>query len=162
MITRFKVVNAHITTLFGTIGNMERLAKERVVLPDGLIIPKGTAIMVSACHMMDSSVWPNGETYDGYRFANLRKNAKNSLTSPYQLTSTSKDHMGFGHGKQACPGRHYAATFNKIALCHIIMKYDFNVTLPEDGRVELRGHNILPHSGIKINIRRRQEEEISF
>ncbi|KAJ6181200.1 hypothetical protein N7519_011661 [Penicillium mononematosum] len=138
--------------------NMERLAKEKVVLPDGLIIPKGTAIMVSSCHMMDSSVWPNGGKYDGYRFANLRKNAKNSLTSPYQLTSTSADHMGFGHGKQACPGRHYAAMFLKVALCHIILKYDFNVILPEEGRVQLRGHNILPHSNIKINLRRRKEE----
>lgn len=137
---------------------MERLAKETVVLPDGLIIPKGTAIMVSACHMMDSSVWPDGEKYDGYRFANLRKNAKNSLTSPYQLASTSPDHMGFGHGKQACPGRHYATIFLKVALCHIIMKYDFNVILPEDGPTELRGHNILPHSNIKINLRRRKEE----
>lgn len=117
--------------------------------------------MVSACHMMDSSVWPDGEKYDGYRFANLRKSAKNSLTSPYQLTSTSSNHMGFGHGKQACPGRHYAVAFNKIALCHILLKYDFNVVLPKEGRVEMRGHNILPHSGIKLNIRRRQEE-ISF
>ncbi|CAI7605155.1 unnamed protein product [Penicillium palitans] len=138
--------------------NMERLAKETVVLPDGLIIPKGTAIMVSACHMMDSSVWPDGEKYDGYRFANLRKNAKNSLTSPYQLASTSPDHMGFGHGKQACPGRHYATIFLKVALCHIIMKYDFNVILPEEGPTELRGHNILPHSNIKLNLRRRKEE----
>ncbi|KAJ5922338.1 hypothetical protein N7516_010041 [Penicillium verrucosum] len=141
--------------------NMERFAKEKVVLPDGLIIPKGTSIMVSACHMMDSSVWTDGDKYDGYRFANLRKNAKNSLTSPYQLTSTSPDHMGFGHGKQACPGRHYAAIFLKIALCHIIMKYDFNVNLPEEGRIQLRGHNILPHSNIKVNLRRRKEE-ISF
>ncbi|KAE8330405.1 cytochrome P450 [Aspergillus sergii] len=138
--------------------NMERLAKERVVLPDGLIIPKGTAIMVSSCHMMDSSVWPDGDKYDGYRFANLRKNAKNSLTSPFQLTSTSPNHMGFGHGKQACPGRHYAAIFGKILLCHVILKYDFKVILPEEGRTQLRGHNILAHSNIKINIRRRKPE----
>ncbi|KAE8143102.1 cytochrome P450 [Aspergillus pseudotamarii] len=138
--------------------NMERVAKERVVLPDGLIIPKGTAIMVSACHMMDSSVWPDGDKYDGYRFATLRKNAKNSLTSPFQLTSTSSDHMGFGHGKQACPGRHYAAIFGKILLCHVLLKYDFNVILPEEGCIQLRGHNILPHANIKINIRRRKAE----
>ncbi|KAJ5087828.1 cytochrome P450 [Penicillium angulare] len=133
--------------------NMERVAKERVVLPDGLIIPKGTAIMISACHMMDSSIWPDGDRYDGYRFANLRNASKNALTSSYQLTSTSADHMGFGHGKQACPGRHYAVVFGKILLCHIILKYDFN-----EGRTKLRGHNILPHADIKINIRRRNEE----
>lgn len=145
-----------LTDYGGIIGNMERVAKEKVVLPDGLIIPKGTAIMVSACHMMDSSVWPDGDKYDGYRFANLRKNAKNSLTSPFQLTSTSANHMGFGHGKQACPGRHYAAVFGKILLCHVILKYDFKVILPEAGRIQLRGHNILPHADIKINIRRRK------
>jgi len=114
--------------------------------------------MVSACHMMDSSYWENGEKYDGYRFANLRKNAKNSLTSPFQLTSTSANHMGFGHGKQACPGRHYAAVFGKILLSHVIMKYDFNVILPEEGHIKLRGHNILPHDKIEIDIRRRKSE----
>lgn len=137
---------------------MERVAKEKVVLPDGLIIPKGTAIMVSACHMMDSSVWPDGDKYDGYRYSNLRKNAKNSLTSSYQLTSTSPDHMGFGHGKQACPGRHYAGVFGKILLCHVLLKYDFEVIKPEQGLVQLRGHNIIPHSNIGINLRRRKEE----
>ncbi|KAI9045989.1 cytochrome P450 [Aspergillus affinis] len=138
--------------------NMLRLAKEKVVLPDGLIIPKGTALMVSACHMMDSSVWTDGEKYDGYRFANLRKSEKDSTYSPYLFTSTSPDHMGFGHGKQACPGRHYAATLGKIALCHILLKYDFDVILPPEGRIAMRGHNMLANSNIRINLRRREEE----
>ncbi|PWY75297.1 cytochrome P450 [Aspergillus sclerotioniger CBS 115572] len=144
----------------GLVGMLRR-AKEKVVLPDGLIIPKATPVMVSTLHMMDSTVWADGDKYDGYRFFNLRKEANDSLSSRYQFTTTSPDHLGFGHGRQACPGRHYAATFGKIILCHIIMKYDFNVLLPEEGVIELRGHNMLPSPKIKINIRRRKEE-ISF
>lgn len=146
------------TDVCGALVIMQRRAKEKVVLPDGLIIPKGTALMVSTRHMMDSSVWSNGDKYDGYRFFNLRKEAKDSVSSRFQLTTTSPDHLGFGHGKQACPGRHYAAAFGKIILCHILLKYDFNVVLPEGGVTEMRGHNILPSPKILINIRRRKEE----
>ena len=137
---------------------MLRVAKQKVVLPDGLTIPKGTAVMVSACHMMDGSVWPDGDKYDGYRFANLRKTEKNSALSPYQLTATSPNHMGFGYGKQACPGRDYAAAFGKVALCHVLLKYEFEMVLPEQSRIEMRGHNLLPNSNIEIRLKRREEE----
>lgn len=114
--------------------------------------------MVSACHMMDSSVWPNGDKYDGYRFANLRKKGDNTASTSHQLTTTSPDHLGFGYGKQACPGRHHAAMFGKIALCHILLKYDFDVITPEEGRIDMRGHSMLPSTNIKVNLRRRKEE----
>ena len=46
-----------------------------------------------------------------------------------QLVSTSPDHLGFGHGKHACPGRFFASNEAKIILIHLLLKYDWR--LPE-------------------------------
>ncbi|KAL2286223.1 hypothetical protein FJTKL_07028 [Diaporthe vaccinii] len=53
--------------------------------------------------------------------------------------------MGFGHGAHACPGRFFAANEVKIALAHLLMKYDWR--LPE-------GHDpqdINVGSGVVVN-----------
>ncbi|KAJ5528247.1 hypothetical protein N7513_012406 [Penicillium frequentans] len=138
---------------------LQRIALEEVVLPDGLIIPKGTPLLVSGCHMIDASVWPDGDKFDGYRFFNLRQKADSSTRqASYNFTSTSKDHFGFGHGSQACPGRFFASYMQKILLCHVIMKYDVLVTIPEEGAWFQRGSTHVAHPGLKARVRRRKEE----
>lgn len=141
---------------------MQRLSLETVVLQDGLIIPKGTPIMVSGCHMMDASVWPDGENFDGYRFYKLReKEGSTGSQASHNFTSTSPDHFSFGHGSQACPGRFFASYMQKILLCHIIMKYDVEIEVPEEGAWFERGATHVAHPGLKAQVRRR-EAEIEF
>ncbi|CAG7995537.1 unnamed protein product [Penicillium nalgiovense] len=138
---------------------LQRIALEKVVLPDGLIIPKGTSIMVSGCHMIDASVWPDGDKFDGYRFFNLRQKTDSSASqASYNFTSTSPEHFSFGHGSQACPGRFFASYMQKILLCHVIMKYDVSVTIPEEGAWFQRGATHVANPGLKAHVRRRKEE----
>ncbi|KAF9889279.1 hypothetical protein FE257_007387 [Aspergillus nanangensis] len=138
---------------------LQRLALEKVVLADGLIIPKDTPIMVSAAHALDASVWPDGDKFDGYRFFHLRQKADPSLNqASYSFTSTSPDHFSFGHGSQACPGRFFASYMQKILLCHMLMKYDVSVTIPEDGAWFNRGQTHVAHPELKARVRRRKEE----
>ncbi|KAJ5289176.1 cytochrome P450 [Penicillium angulare] len=135
--------------------SMQRKALEKIVLPDGLIIPKGTYLMVGATHMRSPSVWPDGENFDGYRFLKLRQNSKEAS---YLYTQTSSKHMGFGHGKQACPGRFFAECQIKVIMVNILLKYEFKITVPKEGRNIMFGHHIAPHPNIEIDVRRRQEE----
>ncbi|EPS27178.1 hypothetical protein POX_e06156 [Penicillium oxalicum] len=135
---------------------MQRMALEDVVLPDGLIIPKGTSLFVSACHIIDASIWPNGDQFDGYRFLKLRRKEDNRAL--YNFTSTSPDHFSFGHGSQACPGRFFASYMQKILLCHVLMKYDVSVTIPDEGAWFQRGQTHVAHPGLKARVRRRKEE----
>lgn len=138
---------------------MQRIALEEVVLPDGLIIPKGTPLLVSGCHIIDGSIWPDGDKFDGYRFFNLRQKADSSTNqAAYNFTSTSPDHFGFGHGSQACPGRFFASYMQKILLCHVLMKYDISVTIPKEGAWFQRGYTHVAHPGLKAHVRRRKEE----
>lgn len=43
----------------------------------------------------------------------------------YQFVTTSPNHIGFGHGQHACPGRFFASNEIKVMICHLVMKYDW-------------------------------------
>jgi cytochrome P450 len=66
--------------------------------------------------------------------------------------------MGFGHGQHACPGRFFASNEIKVALCHILLKYDLDLLdggAPPAYRIE--GMSSVSLEG-RIRIRRRKEE----
>ncbi|KAB8204004.1 cytochrome P450 [Aspergillus parasiticus] len=125
-------------------------------LPDGLKNPKGTSVAVAAINMMDSTVWPQSETFDGYRFMNMRQNPKEATSALF--VTTSPKHLGFGHGKQACPGRFFAAIELKVLLCHILLKYDFQVCATPSQQTQRHGFHILPNPNVEISVKRREAE----
>ncbi|KAJ5096610.1 hypothetical protein N7456_007331 [Penicillium angulare] len=135
---------------------MQRKALDKIILPDGMIIPKNTFLTVSTLHMLDSSVWPNGEEYDPYRFYNMGVNGEKTPSNKF--IHTSSNHMGFGHGKEACPGRFLAVNLIKTILCHILVKYDFEVTGQEEYRREARGYNLIANQKLEINLKRHYED----
>ncbi|KAF9888074.1 hypothetical protein FE257_009339 [Aspergillus nanangensis] len=106
-----------------SIAFMNRLAMQDIILSDGTRIPKGATLVVSAHNMQDESLYPNATTYDGFRFYNKRQEAGNEHR--FQFVTTSPDHLGFGHGMHACPGRFFASNEVKILLAHLLMKYDW-------------------------------------
>lgn len=112
--------------------------------------------MVSTTHMMDSSFWTNGENYDGYRFYNLRR--ASTTGHSFEFSTTSPNHIGFGHGNQACPGRFFATTMIKIILCHVLLKYDINVVEPVEGRTKSLGVSLTMRADVMVNLKRRTEE----
>ncbi|KAF9889504.1 hypothetical protein FE257_007214 [Aspergillus nanangensis] len=107
------------------IGTMRRLAAQNIGLSDGTVIPKGASVFVSCERMWDPKIYPAPEKFDAYRFLKLRETAGHETSA--QSVSPSPEHMGFGLGKHACPGRFFAINEVKIALCHILLKYDFKL-----------------------------------
>ncbi|KAH8691177.1 cytochrome P450 [Talaromyces proteolyticus] len=135
---------------------MNRIASNDVQLSDGTRIPRGTTLFVSNDRMWDPTFHTDPETFDAYRFLKMRQVPGHETSA--QLVSLSPNHLGFGLGKHACPGRFFASNEMKIALCHILIKYDFKL---QDGCVpQIIKHGVSlssdPH--IKIAIKRRQEE----
>lgn len=45
----------------------------------------------------------------------------------YQSVQTAPDHLVYGIGSQACPGRFFAAHEAKVVTSRIIMNYDFKL-----------------------------------
>lgn len=137
--------------------SMQRYATDDVSLKDGLFIPKGSSIGVSAHWSWDSSVYPEPEKYDGYRFLKLAQNPETEKIAPF--VSTSPQHLAFGHGKHACPGRFFAANEIKIALAHILLKYDLKLAenAPQPTVLSL-GWMMQSDSQTQLLVRRRREE----
>ncbi|KAK0702528.1 cytochrome P450 [Apiosordaria backusii] len=107
--------------------SMRRVATSSFTLSDGTYISKGSIIAVSAERMWDPTVYPGSESWDGSRFLKMRSVPGSEHVA--QLVSTSTEHMGFGHGQHACPGRFFAGNEVKIALLHLLLRYDWR--LPE-------------------------------
>ncbi|KAL0940035.1 P450 monooxygenase [Colletotrichum truncatum] len=117
------------------VGAMGRVAEEDVRLPDGLVIPKGASSIVTLAAYNNENLYPEPHKFNPRRFLQLR--SQPGQEKNWQLVTTSPDHLGFGYGDHACPGRFLAANEVKIALVYLIMEYDWKLSgqRPEDTMV---------------------------
>ncbi|KAK2787702.1 hypothetical protein FQN53_004725 [Emmonsiellopsis sp. PD_33] len=136
--------------------SMTRLASADVRLSDGTVIPKNSITVTSSHRMWDPAIHENPEKWDGYRFYKMRQipGQENSA----QFVTTSPDHLAFGHGQHACPGRFFAGNEIKVALCHLLLKYDIRVPEGEDVKAIQFGFNMMSSPFAGIMMRRRAEE----
>ncbi|KAL4972047.1 cytochrome P450 [Aspergillus desertorum] len=137
--------------------SMHRLAEKTIKLSDGTVIPKRSNLIVSSQRMWDVSIYPSPEKFDPYRFLRLRETPGHETSA--QFVSPSPEHMGFGFGKHACPGRYFAANEIKIALCHILLKYDFQLTEAwKNPRPIAWGMGLSAEPRAMMEIRRKKED----
>ncbi|KAK7423219.1 hypothetical protein QQZ08_009115 [Neonectria magnoliae] len=139
-----------------SIASMRRMTTADVKLSDGTVLPKNKLTLVSAHKHWDPESYENPDQFDGHRFYKMRQEP--GKENKAQLVSVSPDHMGFGYGLHACPGRFFASEEIKLVLCHILLKYD--VKLVDGSSVEPRkfGLNINASPTAKVAVRRRKEE----
>lgn len=135
---------------------MRRIAETDVTLSDGTVIPKGAFSWVTLDAYRNPERYPDPDAYNPRRFLELR--SLPGQERRWQLVTTSADHLGFGHGEHACPGRFFASNEVKIALVHLLMKYDW--ALPGDqgrpGDVVKGGTETGVDEGARILFRRRR------
>ncbi|KAE8150841.1 cytochrome P450 [Aspergillus avenaceus] len=136
--------------------SMRRLTTNDIELSDRTKVPRGTSLMVSCEKMWDQEMYPEPDTFDGYRFLRLRE--KKGHENSAQLVAVTPEHMGFGFGKHACPGRFFAANEAKVLLCHILLKYDFKLADGCTPRVLKHGVDMSADSTGRIDTRRRTQE----
>lgn len=137
-------------------GTMVRTTTSPVTFTDGLQVPPNTRTLVSCHNMWTEAVHANAAEFDGYRFLKLRQ--KPGQENWTQLVSTSNNHLGFGHGMHACPGRFFAATTAKVLLAHVVLKYDLK--LLDDQKPDIIEHGAAQYANVwcGIGVRRRKEE----
>jgi cytochrome P450 len=112
--------------------------------------------VVASTRRRDPKYYSDPEKFDGYRFLKMR--AEPGKENVAQFVSTSPDHLGFGHGQHACPGRFFASNEIKIIFCHILLKYDWRVIEGQEPKAGVQGWNLYADPRAKLEIRRRQEE----
>ncbi|KAJ7451356.1 cytochrome P450 [Mycena latifolia] len=108
------------------------VAKEGFTFSDGTKIPYGAFVGVPGLEMQyDPDNYENPTTFDGFRFSRMRPQRAGSHYPSEEasffnrhMVTTAQDHVVFGYGQHACPGRFFAATELKAMLAHILIKYD--------------------------------------
>lgn len=129
---------------------------------DGTHIPEGTFLYAGASEMhFDPVHYPEGEHFDGFRFANLRQqqggDRYNKEGSRYQLATATSDYLAWGYGRNACPGRFFAALELKLMLAHLVANYDVKFSgvegRPSDFCI---GANCFPHLSAKVMFKKRE------
>ncbi|KAI1415436.1 cytochrome P450 [Hypoxylon sp. FL1857] len=114
--------------------SFRRITKETIVLSDGLVLPKDTYVCIATTSPEQDELGDTDQAnFDGYRYYKKRL-AQNSPSSRYDYSSTDKSHLGFGHGRYACPGRFAASIEAKILLAHILLQYDVRLPARMSGR----------------------------
>ncbi|KAF9235149.1 cytochrome P450 [Melanogaster broomeanus] len=136
-----------IVTLF-------RRAIKDVTFSDGTMIPKGTfvAFATQSTHL-DSELYENTDVFDPFRFSNALDEDGEGLKR--QFVSTNPEYLAFGHGKHACPGRFFAATYLKTMLAHIVVSYDVKLEDSTRPQSSVVGIAIKPNARGKVMFRKR-------
>ncbi|TGZ76193.1 cytochrome P450 [Ascodesmis nigricans] len=139
----------------GSTTSMHRVTKESVALPDGTVVPKGAQIKVLQDLHMDPVVYSNPEVFDPARYLKMR--SQPGQENNWQWITVTEHSLGFGYGKHACPGRFFASNEVKIALCWMLIKYDWELAEPLKPKWWL-GSEMIPDAAAKLRYRRREEE----
>lgn len=136
---------------------MNRLVKKDITLSDGTILPMGSRILVPDDRGHDPLTFDHPEKFDLGRFVELRQQPGGE--SRYQFVTTTSEHLGFGHGQHACPGRFLAGHELKIAMCFFLLRYDLSF-VGSDGRPKDMAFETasMTDPKLKFQIRRRREE----
>ncbi|RYP11131.1 hypothetical protein DL765_007880 [Monosporascus sp. GIB2] len=138
----------------GALLMMRRMVLEDVTLSNGVFLPRGTQIGIPTNLHFDRNAYSDPEKFDGYRYVKMADDPQKEKFRHF--VSTSPEHMGFGHGKHACPGRFFAANEIKVALCHILMKYDFKLAEGSKPTVLKMGWVLSSDPMAQLMVRRRE------
>ncbi|KAK6206958.1 cytochrome P450 [Colletotrichum tabaci] len=135
-----------------------QVMEDGVSLSDGSMLPRTTGVAVSSAKMWDPEIYPRPETFDGYRFLRMRESGNNEHVA--QLASVSPEHLGFGLGPHACPGRFLGSNSAKLIMSYILLRYEFKLADDIDAAAvdPVRfGFSTLANPRAKVWIRRRKD-----
>lgn len=99
----------------------------------------------------DSTVYPQPGEFDGYRF--VRKREEGDKFS--QFVQSGPDFSVFGGGRHICPGRFLANNEIKLAMVHILDKYDIRMAKDCKSRPMMMGVYAVVDPMAQIEVRRR-------
>ncbi|KAH9887325.1 cytochrome P450 [Cubamyces lactineus] len=138
---------------FATVSLMRKALKD-IKLRDGTVIPRGASIVVAAdATHNDSAIYDNADQFDPFRFSRMRE-AEGGSTQ-HQFVHTSANYLSFGHGRQACPGRFFAANVIKSLLSYLLLNYDIKLGGDGPWTPSYYGFTLVPPPGSLLFRRRK-------
>ncbi|KAK2037071.1 ent-kaurene oxidase [Colletotrichum somersetense] len=138
------------------LAGMQRFVTEDTTLEGGITLRRGEFAAVDAGRNWDPEKFENPEQYNPFRFSEACK--RPTAEHSHQLTAVTSDNLSFGFGKSVCPGRFFASSEIKIALCHLILKYDWKMAEGSSPDFLTIGFSLVVNPEAKVSFRRRKEE----
>ncbi|GKZ27439.1 hypothetical protein AbraCBS73388_004657 [Aspergillus brasiliensis] len=115
---------------------LDRVAIRRKALSDysfssaPISILAGSTVCVSSYDVSrNEHIYPDPEKFDGHRFLNGR-----CKDTARKISDVSENHLIWGYGSLACPGRHHAIFILKMVVVHIVTNYTLQLADPEAPR----------------------------
>lgn len=109
---------------------------------------------------MDPERYPRPNEFEGFRFVTHEENLPTTSVQD-MLISTNSDFFVWGHGREACPARFFAATVLKLLVAHIVCHYDIKLLKVKGQERNPRWieGNRVPDFRSKIMLRKRQRHQ---
>lgn len=140
---------------------MRRLVIKPLTLSNGVRLRPGDRLTVDAVSaMMDARTYEQPATYDAHRFLRWREQPGRAHRA--HLVATSAEHLGFGHGAHACPGRFFAATEVKVVLCLLLLQYDWALAPGTSTAPRSLGMALSLDPATQLLFRRRAQPELDI
>ncbi|KAH7128940.1 cytochrome P450, partial [Dactylonectria macrodidyma] len=119
-----------------------------ITLDDDIYVPPGVHIEVPMHSIhMDEAFHLDAASFKPFRFADGTSAARSSVT-------LDESFLGFGYGRNACPGRFFGTHIMKVVLAYFVMNYDvkFGAEVPP---MKTMWEYRIPRESTTIRIRRR-------
>jgi cytochrome P450 len=132
-------------------------APDGAVTPSGVKVPHGWSVVGPSYPVFhDENVYPGANEFRPFRFAEERsdQNIDYVKRATKAFATTSPDYLAFGHGRNACPGRFFAASELKLLVAHLVLNYDIKL-MPERPRNMWISINRVPPLKATIRIKKR-------
>ncbi|SMY27985.1 unnamed protein product [Zymoseptoria tritici ST99CH_1A5] len=136
---------------------MGRVAEKAVVLSDGTVLPKNSYSIFLDSGTRDNNIYAHPSTFDAWRYLKMRE--RPGEENQHQFVSTSVDHLGFGHGVHACPGRFFASNEMKIIVCFLLIEYEWQFGPDQERLPDLKFEgSMIANPATKMQVRKREAE----
>ena len=147
---------------FGGRAIFRKVMVDNVETDAGIKLPKGTIFsFLGQPAQMDEDIYNEPWKYDPFRFSRIREAAISSaLMKTPSFVTTGPEHLSFGHGKHACPGRFLVDFELKMIIAYVLTNYD--IKFPEEYGNKRPANKWLmevsmPPKGVKMLVKRRQD-----
>lgn len=136
---------------------LERVALKDVILPTGHTLPRGTHIMVDSTSLFSPAHYSDPDSFVADRF--LRKREAGDKFS--QFVQSGPDYSVFGGGRHICPGRFFAGNELKMAMAHVLDKYDIRIKEGYVSKPLETGVYKVVDPMMKFEVRRKRDERVA-
>ena len=103
--------------------SMTRPVEKPITLSDGTALAVGARLLVANTYD-DPTIYDNPDMFVPNRLLKEREKAPEQMNT-WQHVTVFPQHIAFGYGQHACPGRFFASNEMKIAMAHMLLKYDW-------------------------------------